>query len=190
MTELLPIQEPQPLLLTVDDYRILHESGAFEARPKVELIEGVILTVSPQKNAHAFAKSELARRLGNRIKELDLPFRAITEGTMALLPNSAPGPDITITAADPGDDYMKPDTTALVIEVANTSEAFDLGTKADLYARGGISEYWVLLLRKGQLVRHWAPAAQGYAKKDKVALGEPFESITIPALSVMSDGLL
>jgi Uma2 family endonuclease len=83
-------EDRKPFRLTLDDYRVLHRAGAFDRGPKVELIDGVILEMNPQRNSHSFAKSELARRLGNKLEQLNSPLRAITEPTIALSEDSAP----------------------------------------------------------------------------------------------------
>ena len=56
-------------------------------------------------------------------------------------------PDLAIVRARP-DGYMTalpgPEDVHLVIEVADTSLAWDLGVKVPLYARHGIPEAWVI----------------------------------------------
>ncbi len=184
------LSDRQRLALTVSDFRILAEAGAFDGRPKVELIDGVIVTLSPQQNIHSFAKSELGRRLGNKIEQLGLPYRAIVEGTLALSSNCAVNPDIAVSSDRPTKGYMDSGSVILAVEVANTSETFDLGAKAALYAEAGIPEYWVLLLEKKMLVRHWEAGQSGYGQRDRVPLGQPFLSANIPHLIIESDGLI
>jgi aryl-alcohol dehydrogenase-like predicted oxidoreductase len=56
-------------------------------------------------------------------------------------------PDVAVVAGSIGD-YADahPTTAVLVIEVADTSLAFDRTAKASLYAKAGIPEYWMLNL--------------------------------------------
>jgi Uma2 family endonuclease len=183
-------EDRKPFRLTVDDYRVLHESGAFDRGPSVELIEGVILEMNPQRNRHSFAKSELARRLGNKLEQLRSPLRAITEPTVTLSSDSAPEPDIALTSDQPHDDYVALDTVALLIEVSSTTIAYDLGLKAALYAGSGVPEYWVLNVQKAVLHRHWQPRGDTYTNQDVLPLGGAIESITIPGLRIESDGLI
>ena len=183
-------EDPKPFRLTLDDYRVLHQAGAFDRGPKVELIEGVILQMNPQRNSHSFAKTELAFRLREKLREIDSPFRAIVEPTIALSRDSAPEPDIALTSDGPRDDYIALDTVALLVEVSSTTITYDLGPKAALYAASGVPEYWVLEIHKGVLHRHWSPREGGYSEQDAVPLGDRIESVTIPALAVESDGLI
>lgn len=48
----------------------------------------------------------------------------------------------------------RPEDLALVVEVADTTLAFDLSVKRGLYARAGIAEYWVLDLAGRRMVVH------------------------------------
>jgi len=56
----------------------------------------------------------------------------------------------------------QPQDLRLVVEVADTTLAFDLGVKAALYARAGIVEYWVLDVSGRRLVVHRDPQAGQY----------------------------
>lgn len=63
-----PFDVPQPVKLTVDDFLLLAESGAFDHLPKkVELLDGVITVMSPQYAKHAFVTTQLAFRLQSRL---------------------------------------------------------------------------------------------------------------------------
>jgi hypothetical protein len=64
----------------------------------------------------------------------------------------------------------QPEDLAMVVEIADSSLAFDLGVKARLYARAGIAEYWVADLNGRHLVVHRKPGAEGYG--DVAAYGE------------------
>jgi Uma2 family endonuclease len=50
----------------------------------------------------------------------------------------------------------------LVVEVADTTLSFDLTTKAALYARAGIVEYWVLDVPGRRLIVHRHPQLGKY----------------------------
>ncbi|MGO9788556.1 MAG: Uma2 family endonuclease, partial [Solirubrobacteraceae bacterium] len=45
-----------------------------------------------------------------------------------------------------------PATATLIVEVAVSSLRRDLGTKAELYARAGVPEYWVLALDQRRMI--------------------------------------
>ena len=183
-------EEPRLAELTLDDFRTLHDAGAFERRRKVELIEGVLYEVAAQKNRHSFMKSELGRRLANKLETLESPLKAIVEPTVAMPPKSAPEPDIAITSDRARDDYILLSTIALLIEVSSTTLSFDLKRKGKLYARNGIAEYWVVDVAREVVHRHWRPSAAGYEMKDEVPLGGSLESVTVEGLAVDTNGLI
>lgn len=70
-----------------------------------------------------------------------------------------PEPDLMVVAGAP-DDYQDHPTAAdvaLVMEVSDTTVSYDQKTKAGLYARAGVAEYWVLLLKTRTLEVHREP---------------------------------
>lgn len=56
----------------------------------------------------------------------------------------------------------QPADLLLVVEIANTTLGFDLTTKARLYARAGIADYWVLDVPGRRLIVHRYPSGGEY----------------------------
>lgn len=59
-------------------------------------------------------------------------------------------------------DRPAPKDLRLVIEAADTSLGFDRTTKAALYARAGIVEYWILDIEGRRMIVHRDPQAGQY----------------------------
>ena len=80
----------RPLLRA--EYDRLVESGAFESE-RVELLEGMLVTMTPQDAGHAHSVQRLAEAL-----TLALRGKAIirTQSLLALLDDSEPEPDIAV----------------------------------------------------------------------------------------------
>ncbi len=190
MTVIQPVNVPQPVKLTIEQFELLDRSGAFDRYGKTELIEGVIYAMQGQFRGHSFAKSELAYRLWTALKEMDSTLMPIVEGSVAMPPLSAPEPDISVTAAPRGKGYIPLDSVALAVEVSDSTAAFDLKDKAALYASKGVPEYWVLEIPAATLHQFWSPLAEGYQESRSLPVGERIESITITGLAVESDGLI
>ena len=191
MTAIQPLSAPRPLKLTLDDFALLHEAGAFDGYSKVELIEGVLYTMNPQQTRHAYAKTALAFRLYVALKSLGTDLFPMIEGTIAMPPRSAPEPDIAIGRFGPGGTgYVPLSAIALVIEVSDTSLRYDLGKKKRLYARERIPEYWVFDLRKRKIHQFWAPSDSAYAEGRVANMGEAIGSATINGLQVETEGLI
>ena len=51
-----------------------------------------------------------------------------------------------------------------MVEVSDSTLAYDLTTKANLYARAGITEYWIINLPERSLLVHRQPTTTGYAE--------------------------
>ena len=74
-----------------------------------------------------------------------------------------PVPDITMVGRQRyRQQHPAPEDLGLLVEVAVSSEEYDLGEKALLYARAGILEYWVALPEDMSIVVHRDPASDGY----------------------------
>lgn len=178
------------LWLRVEDYLLLDGAGAFAGFAKTELIDGEVFTLNAQHRPHALAKSELAYRLRDALKALGSPLSALIEASIAMPPHDAPEPDITLTDAPRGDGLVPLPSVALIVEIADSTRAFDLGRKAELYARHRVPEYWVIDLTQREWVRHAEPGVAGYARRDRGALGTLLTATTIAGLAVATDDLI
>ena len=181
---------PRPLKLTVDNFMALHEAGAFQGLSKVELIEGELLTMSPQHAPHVWAKSQLAFRLFDALRQLGSPLCPLIEGTIAMSDIDAPEPDIVLATSPLGLRLIPVASVALAIEIADSSLLFDLARKAELYASHRIPEYWVLGLPTATVEQMWNPSDGAYRERRRLNFGERIESATIPGLAVETDGLI
>ena len=183
------IASPERARLSVDDYVLLNDNGAFEGYTKTELIEGEIWVMNAQYSRHARAKTRLTVALTAKLIEIGSELEAISEVAVRLSDNSMPEPDIVLTSWR-GEGPVPVETVALIVEVSDTTLDTDLGRKADLYAVAGVPEYWVIDLNENRALMHEFPAADGYAGQLDMLLGEPLMSATIERLNVASDKLL
>ena len=140
----IPCAPPSRHLISVDAFHRMGETGILGPRDRVELIDGEIIDMSPIGVLHAAIVDVLARHFGRRAGELVF---VRCQNPLRLDDISEPEPDIAILRPR-ADFYMTAHPGAadvlLVIEVADTSLAYDLGTKVPLYARHGIPEVWVI----------------------------------------------
>jgi Uma2 family endonuclease len=183
------MNEPQTVKLTVADYEMLDQAGAFAHYRKTELLDGAIVGMNSQFRPHAYAKSRLARRLGNALEAMESVLEVITEASVGMAPVDEPQPDIVLTNAPLDKGPIPLDSVALVIEVSDSTAAFDLGKKASIYARHSVAEYWVVELQAGQIHQFWSPSAADYREHRSVLIGDTVTSITIADLSIATDGI-
>ena len=120
------------------------DAGILRPDERVELIEGEIITMTPQRSRHAavISKVEAALRQAfgpNCFIRIQMP--------LALTEHSEPEPDLAVVGGVP-DDYIEdhPSTAFLIVEVADTTVSYDQNRKAILYATHGIPEYWIVNL--------------------------------------------
>lgn len=189
MAEELPLStSPRPYRLTVDDFLRLDEAGAFEGLGKTELIRGEVLFLNAQHRPHARMKIEMYDALRAGLLALGSKLRPFVEATVAMPPHNAPEPDLILTNEPYGEGPIPLDSVQMLIEIADSTQRHDLGTKADVYAENGVPEYWAVDLKAGVLHQMWVPTAEGYAQRREVTLGGPIEAATIAGLAVVLPG--
>ena len=190
MNAFAPLELQSRAWLGIREFLLLQDAGAFAEAGKTELIDGEILTMNAQFQRHGYAKSLLHLAVAAGLKSIKSALVAMTETSVALSPFDMPEPDIVIARKPSSNTAIPLDAVALLIEVSDTTQRFDLGRKAMVYARSGVAEYWVADLDTMQVIRHWAPDAAGYAARDIVAIGDPVTCMTLDGLVVDTSELL
>ena len=151
------VVEPRMRHWTRDEYHRMGDLGFFEDQ-RVELIEGKVIEMAPQKDVHAVATGLVRRAVAAYFE----PRCWVREQMpLSLLSASEPEPDVSVIEGDPQDfvGAGHPRTALLVVEVSDTTLGFDLHEKASLYAAAGIADYWVVDLNARRLHVHRAPTA-------------------------------
>lgn len=185
MTELGPLSTtPMPVKLRIEDYLLLDRSGAFDAYAKTELIEGEILYMNAQHRPHARVKSQLFLAINAALQAAGSPLEALVEASIAMPDHSVPEPDIVLTSEPDGEGLVPLASVALVVEVADTTLANDLGRKAQLYAAAGVPEYWVADVAEKVMHQMWEPGGGGYAQRREVAFGDAIAAVTAAGLAI------
>lgn len=130
--------------LTADDYYKMGNAGIFTENDRVELIEGEIIDMVPIGSQHAYLLNKLNRIFSKQILETTL---VRIQDPLRLNHHNEPEPDLVIvTNKNYSSHHPGPEDTLLVIEVADSSLAYDLEIKTSLYARHNIPEVWVINL--------------------------------------------
>jgi Uma2 family endonuclease len=178
----IPLPAPSRHLISVDAFHRMGAAGILGPGDRVELIDGEIIDTSPIGVLHAALVARLASWFSQTLGRAAVVW---CQNPLRLDDLSEPEPDIAIlrpradfyTTAHPG-----PADVLLVIEVSDTSLAYDLGRKVPLYARHGIPEVWVIdaATRRTRLFRDPAggreagPASgSGYATEASLEPHEP-----------------
>ena len=129
--------------MTRTRYERLVDAGIFSTEDRVELLDGLLVAREPPGSLHAMAvgltRTALERAFGRS-------YHVREEKPVALDDLSEPEPDIVVVRGGLRDHRAHPSSPVLVVEVADTSLAFDRVRKGALYARAGVADYWVLNL--------------------------------------------
>lgn len=189
MTDLEVMIEPRLVKLTVTDYIQLGEARALRDYARTELIDGVIVEKSPNYSDHGFAHSIFLERLSDAVDALGADLQALPAVSVELSRHQMPLPDIVVTSYRGPRAAIPVATVPLLVEIADTTAAFDRGKKARIYAAGGVPEYWVVDIQAGEVARFWEPGRDGYAREDGVSFGEKVVAITLPGLAVETSGI-
>jgi Uma2 family endonuclease len=145
--EALPAGLPPERLhrFTVEEYHLMGKQGILREDERVELIEGIVVAMSPASVAHRYAVDALMAILPEMLKPDWYP-----SGQNPLqLTSSEPEPDVAILRGsfrDYHDRHPQPNDAGLVIEVAESSLDYDRRTKGFLYSRHDVPEYWIVNL--------------------------------------------
>ena len=148
------LAEPHVHQWTRSEYYTMAAAGLFAGK-HVELIEGEVIERSPMGSPHITAVT----LTGDILRQgCGSAFFVRLQGPLDGGEISEPEPDVAVIAGHIRD-YTEahPRLAALVVEVADTSLAYDRTTKASLYAKAGMAEYWIVNLVNRQLEVHRHP---------------------------------
>jgi len=176
---------PKRMRISVERYFKMAETGVLTEEDRVELIEGDILNRSPIGPPHGGITGRL-----NKLLILAAGDSAVLlpGSTLPLGDYSAPQPDILLLAPR-ADSYLSrhplPSEVLLVIEISDSSLAFDRGLKRAVYAKHGIAEYWVVDVPHSRVHRYLEPTRDGWYAQTKIfSAGDTVAPQALPAVQV------
>jgi Uma2 family endonuclease len=172
--------------LSVSDVDAMLTAGILEENSRIELLDGVLVEMSPQGPPHAYALRHLIV-LGAPVAAsagLEMSVQGpLDVGSLVSLPE----PDFAIVPKTPIDRH--PTDALLVVEMGNTSLRMDLGPKARIYAAGGVPEYWMLDVQRREIVVHRDPSGEGYDHVRRAVVGETVTAalvaLTVPVADLV-----
>jgi Uma2 family endonuclease len=138
------------------------ELGLLSPGSRVELIEGEVVDMAPMGPRHGGRISRLDRLFNRAVGD-----RAIVRVQVPLRLDNTSEPEPDLALVKPRDDFYEDShpsaaDTLLVIELCDTSLAYDLEIKLPLYAAHDVPEVWLLDLKGNELRVFHTPAASEY----------------------------
>lgn len=164
-----PDYAPFAVIWTREDCDRLEQLGFLDYR--YELINGVIIRKMPQNKRHAYCVNEAIHWIQGAFDRRYTQTQSSIRVASADNRINKPEPDVALLnkpLLDVAGDQPGPEDMRLAIEVADSTRDMDLGTKAALYARAGVPEYWVISVEERIAYVHTAPQPDGsYTRVEK-----------------------
>jgi Uma2 family endonuclease len=175
--------EPVPYRFSVKDWHRLGESGLFEPRDRVELLDGEIIIMSPIGGRHAWCVTFLTELFveQNRRRYFLWPGNPVEADTY-----SEPLPDLTLVPRTQKNAKRHPRTreALLIVEVADSSLAHDRNRKLHKYAQAGVREYWIVNLKQDVVEIYRSPKGQDYLHQSIAKAGDDVAPQAFPDLKL------
>ena len=153
---------PLPYRFSSAAYHQMGEAGIFPPDLRTELLDGEVLVMPPIGDGHMSGVTVLSYAL-----IIPLLGRALvmTQNPLKLADGSEPVPDAMVLL--PRDDYYRdggvhPEHVLLLIEVSDSTLAYDCGRKLTRYAQAGIPEVWIVDLKGRRLLVYRDPQDSVY----------------------------
>ncbi len=145
-------------------------AGVFAPDARLELLEGEIIDMTPQKSRQATAVRLIEDALRSAF---GAGFDVRTQLPLSVGEFSEPEPDVAVVKGSPRD-YRDahPASAVLVVEVSETTLEYDRQRKLPVYARAGIPQYWILDVEGESLEVYREPAGDSYGRRQVLRAGE------------------
>ena len=151
----------RPYRLTVGQFLAMIDAGIFPVDAHVELLGGMLVRMMTKGNPHDYTLGMISEELRRSIPD---GWFLREDKSLQIGPRSRPEPDVAIVRG-PRKQYSKRTPhareTALVVEVSESSHAYDRGEKWRAYAAARIPIYWIVNLGKSQVEIYTEPIGRG-----------------------------
>ncbi len=149
---------------TGKDFCHLYETGLFQSKDRIELLNGEIIIMQAIGSRHAQAVSNFTAYLGEQARRR---FKVSPQNPVELERYSMPQPDLTLIPWSwrSACGHPTPAEVFLIIEVADSSLAYDREEKRRAYASTGIREFWLLNLMDDALEIYRQPEGDAYREQ-------------------------
>jgi Uma2 family endonuclease len=187
MDSLAALDPRQGYRLPVSRYHKMIDAGLFDEDDKIELVEGVLVEMSPQEPPHAAVIDYLTVLLARALAPDLYRIRAQLPLTLA---RSEPEPDLAVT--DRRRRWQRhPETALLVVEVAGSSLRFDRDIKAPIYAEASVEEYWIVEVERQSVHVFTQPdvAARAYGSMQTMRPGDRLRPASLPGIEIAVSAL-
>ncbi len=166
---------------SADEYHRMVEAGILMEDDRVELIEGDIVEMPPVGDPHVNAVDRLNEVF---VVAVAGKARVSVQNPVRLGPRSEPQPDLLILRRESFGRAGRPDDVLVLVEVSDSTLAYDRRVKLPLYAGYGIPQVLILDMTGGVLNRYYEPQADGYRHHERYVRGDRLPIDILPGVSI------
>lgn len=153
------------------------EAGVLSDLGRVELIDGVLVHMSPAKSPHGNVLMKIGSRLEVTIGDR---FDIGTDIGVFFGETTMRAPDILVCPRDIEPGFREPDDIVLAVEISDSTRNQDIRGKARLYGISGLPEYWIIDLVTRTVHRHRDPSPEGYRSVETLDWTTPLAPLCAP----------
>lgn len=187
---MITVVAPTKYRFSIEEYHRMGEAGIFTEDDRVELWEGEIIAMAPIGNPHMVCVTGLQHAFEQRLGGRAVVF---VQQPVRLPPDTEPEPDIAIVRP-PLARYLAghptPEDVLLIVEVSDTSLAYDRDTKIPRYGREGIPEAWLWDLGSAQVAVYREPGPNGYESVQTYGRGDTLTPLAFPDVRIAVDEVI
>jgi hypothetical protein len=183
-------QAPTRRPFDVDAYYRMAEAGLLGDPRRVELIDGEIFDMAAIGSPHAEVTNRLARLFTRALR--DEAALVNVQNPLRLDDYNEPEPDIMLLRPRAGGYRASHPNAAdvlLLVEVSETSLAYDRGVKLALYARFGVPQVWIVDLLASAVEVYCKSKEGAYASRERLTTGL-LASPLVPGVTINVAALL
>lgn len=180
----------RPKRFRVEDFRKMTEAGILPEESGWEVIDGYLMDKMTIGSKHASIVNRLNSLLSGLVEN-----RAIVsvQNPIQIDDYNEPEPGIALLHKR-SDFYAKSLPTStdvfLLIEVAETTIAYDRDVKMTLYAEAGIMEVWLVNLKEESIEQYSSPQNGRFGSVETLRKGQSIQSISLEELSLNVNDVL
>jgi Uma2 family endonuclease len=176
---------PEKMRISVDRYQKMVAAGVLTKNDRIELIEGEMINIAPIGSKHAALTARLTKFFVLAVGDTAILSPG---GPVNLGDYSEPQPDLLLLR--PRSDFYVgkiPETAdiLLLIEISDSTLAYDQGIKRALYARHGVGEYWIVDVEGKRIQIHREPTVEGYTRVNEFRTTDTVSPQALPTVQLM-----
>lgn len=177
-------------LFTVDVYHRMLESGILSEDDRVELVEGEILEMAAKGSRHSACVKRITDLFYRYARQSAI---VSVQDPIRVSANSELEPDVALLRLRDdlyANSHPAGNDVLLIVEVSDTTLAYDRGVKLGLYARANILEVWIVNLTGEVIEVYTQPKGSKYQVSEQFRRGDSITAQNVPDLTLDANDII